>query len=307
MSKEPRWGPDEFPCACLVTAGPDHQGGRRLVYANTHAEKLSGLSRKALVEGTLTELLTPASNIMFDTYLLPMLLHEGEFTEVMLDIRGTDNRLIPVVANATLDDKRQGHICWSLFKATRRNQLDQELVEARRQLEAHNERLYWLSITDELTGLVNRRQLKRRAEQLLSQARRSNSPVSVVVLDIDNFKQVNDTEGHLAGDAILKRLAAVLSEHARESDVVGRYGGEEFSLVLPDTSESNALTFARRLHQLVSAIEVGRRPLTISIGLVSSEHLPSEAGAYERLFDLADGAMYKAKTAGRNQTKVARP
>ncbi|WP_111642866.1 sensor domain-containing diguanylate cyclase [Marinimicrobium alkaliphilum] len=306
MSQQ-NWGPDHFPCACLVTAGPNQEGGRELLYANAYAEKLLGVARETLVGCSLTDLFTPASTIMLDTYLLPLLLHEGECHEVMLDVRGAGDRVIPVIANAALSNTQAGHICWSLFNATRRNQLDQELILARRQLEAHSEKLYQLSVTDELTGLVNRRQLKRRAEQLLAQARRSKSPVSVVVLDIDRFKQVNDTEGHLAGDEILKRLASVLRDHARESDVVGRYGGEEFSFVLPDTSESEALLFARRLHKLVGTIQVGGQPLTISIGVVSSEQLEHGVNTYETLFELADRAMYEAKTTGRNRTLVARP
>ncbi|MFC3852896.1 diguanylate cyclase [Salinispirillum marinum] len=305
MLQDRQWMLDEFPCACLVTDSPDRQGGRELRYANAYAEKLLGISREALIGRKLTDLLSPASNIMFDTYLLPLLLHEGKCEEVMLDLRGADGQAIPVVLNAVLNGGKEGHIYWSLFNATRRNQLDQELIQARRQLEAHSEKLYHLSVTDELTGLVNRRQLKRRAEQLLSQAKRSNSPVSVVVLDIDNFKQVNDTEGHLAGDEILKRLADVLREHARESDVVGRYGGEEFSLVLPDTNESEALAFARRLHDLIGTILVRGKPLTVSIGLVTSASLMQDMHDYETLFELADRAMYEAKAAGRNGTQVS--
>ncbi|SDT91301.1 sensor domain-containing diguanylate cyclase [Halopseudomonas salegens] len=306
MPQQKHWGPDDFPCACLVTASPDKQGGQQLLFANAGAAKLLGIASEALVGRKLTELLTPASNIMLDTYLLPLLLHEGECDEVMLDIKTAEGQTIPVVINASLTAGDQGHICWSLFGATRRNQLDQELVKARRQLESYSEQLYQLSVTDELTGLVNRRQLKRRAEQLLAQAKRSKSPISVVVLDIDKFKQVNDTQGHLAGDEILKRLAAVLRAHARESDVVGRYGGEEFSFVLPDTCEADAVILARRLHALVGEIQVAGQPLTISIGVASSERLEEEVNAYETLFELADRAMYEAKMAGRNQTLVAR-
>lgn len=307
MSQENPWALDDFPCACLVTASPDHQGGRELLYVNAYAEKLLGESREFLVSASLTDLLTPASNIMFDTYMLPLLLHEGRCEEVMLDIRSVGKKIVPVLANATYADQGNGYIYWCLFNATSRNKLDQELIQARRQLEAYSEKLYHLSVTDELTGLVNRRQLKRRAKQLLSQARRSKSPISVGVLDIDNFKQVNDSKGHLAGDEILKRLASVLHEYARESDVIGRYGGEEFSFVLPDTGQSEGLTFARRLHDLVGKIQADGQPLTISIGVVSSEQLDQDAHCYETLFELADRAMYEAKAAGRNQTKVARP
>jgi len=305
MIQEKQWLPDQFPCACLVTASPDRQGGRELCYANVYAERLFGLPGELLVGRNLSELLTPASNIMLDTYLLPLLLHDGKFEEIMLELRGREGKVIPVIVNAALNGGKEGYVCWSLFSASRRNQLDQELIRARRELEARSEMLYELSVTDELTGLVNRRQLKRRAEQLLTQARRSNSPVSVVVLDIDNFKLVNDTEGHLAGDEILKRLAEILRDHARESDVVGRYGGEEFSMVLPDTTESEALTFAHRLHDLVGSILVGGEPLTVSMGLVSSEQLTMDLSSYDTLFELADQAMYKAKAAGRNRTLVA--
>lgn len=307
MSDKKAWLLNDFPCACLVTANMDNHGGRQLLYVNAYAEKLLGISGDNLIGSKFTDLLTPASHIMFDTYLLPQLLHEGECKEVMLDLRATNGVTIPVVANASLTDRQAGYIYWSLFDARRRNQLDQELIRARRQLEAHSEKLYQLSVTDELTGLFNRRQLKRRAEQLLAQAQRSKSPIAVGVLDIDNFKQVNDTGGHLAGDDILKRLAVILRDHARESDVVGRYGGEEFSFVLPDTNKVEALIFARRLHELVGTILVAGQPLTISIGVVSSEQLQHNTSSYELLFELADRAMYDAKAAGRNRTLLAQP
>lgn len=306
MTQHDNWGPDDFPCACLVTDSPDFRGGRKLLYANTHAEKLLGTPRETLIEGKLTDILTPASVIMLDTYLLPLLMHEGKCEEVMLDCRGPEGQAIPVAINAEMSSSGTGYICWSLFNASRFNQLNQKLVKARRQLESQNEQLYQLTVTDELTGLFNRRQLKKRAEQLLAQSKRSKSPVSVVVLDIDNFKQINDTHGHLAGDKILKQLASVLHYHARESDVVGRFGGEEFCFVLPDTRESEAAMFALRLHALVSQIKVAGQPLTISIGLVSSEHLENEVNTYEVLFNIADRAMYAAKMAGRNQTVTAR-
>ena len=123
---------------------------------------------------------------------------------------------------------------------------------------------------------------------------------------MDNIQDVNDAEGQLAGDEILKRLAAVLSKHAREPDVAGRYGGEEFSFVLPDTNDSQALALTRRLQELVGEIKFRGQPLTISIGVVSSRQLKQDVDSYETLFELADRAMYKAKAAGRNQTQVAR-
>lgn len=300
------WNPNDFPCACLVTDRPDSRGGRKLLYANTYAEQLLNKTQENLIKGKLTDLFTPASVIMLDTYLLPLLMHEGKCEEVMLDCRDANGKIIPVAINATLSKGEKGHIYWTLFNASRFNQLNQALVEARRQLESHNEQLYQLTVTDELTGLFNRRQLQRRAEQLLAQAKRSKNPVSVVVIDIDNFKKINDSQGHLAGDEILKQLAGILRDHARESDVVGRYGGEEFCFVLPDTSETEAAAFARRLHDLIGQIKVDEHPLTISIGLVSSEHLKEEVNAYEALFDIADRAMYAAKFAGRNQTKTGR-
>ena len=123
-----------------------------------------------------------------------------------------------------------------------------------------------------------------------------------MMVDIDHFKQVNDTYGHLNGDAVLAELAQILVTGARESDVCARYGGEEFALILHETTESGARVLAERIRAKVAAATFpGGLKLTISIGVAATD----EAALFTQLIDRADQALYAAKQGGRNQVRVA--
>jgi two-component system cell cycle response regulator len=128
------------------------------------------------------------------------------------------------------------------------------------------------------------------------------------VLDVDHFKDVNDTAGHLAGDSVLRQLGARLEEEVRKVDIIGRYGGEEFVAILPETSLEGGQIFAERLRERVASrafdVGPGRRPvhLTVSIGIAS---FPSpQVETIEDLFARADAALYRAKSGGRNQVQA---
>ncbi|HEV8448707.1 MAG TPA: diguanylate cyclase, partial [Gemmatimonadaceae bacterium] len=131
--------------------------------------------------------------------------------------------------------------------------LQDALEERERQLLEANQRLRHMSQTDALTGLDNRRQLEDRLEEMFEHARRLNEPFACVMCDLDRFKSVNDTHGHQVGDVVLKQLARILKQEAREIDRVGRYGGEEFMLLLPGTVLDAAVTFAERARKAVEA------------------------------------------------------
>ncbi|MGQ0510114.1 MAG: diguanylate cyclase [Betaproteobacteria bacterium] len=154
------------------------------------------------------------------------------------------------------------------------------------------------SLTDRLTGLWNRRFLERTATAELSRSRRHRQPLAAVLLDIDHFKNVNDTHGHLAGDAVLRELASLARATLRTSDALVRWGGEEFLVLMPHTTHAAAAVAAENLRRIVEAHAfpaVGR--LTISLGV--AEALPGED--MDRFFARADAALYRAKDAGRNR------
>jgi len=163
------------------------------------------------------------------------------------------------------------------------------------------------AITDQLTGLYNHAYFYHFLENELKRAKRHGRSVSLLMMDIDDFKTINDTLGHLAGDEILKSLGSLISGNVREIDVPFRYGGEEFALVLPYTDSNCALTAAERLrkvitgHSFISAPANGSKGLTVSIGI---SVYPRDAEELEDLVKKADAALYKAKAEGKDRICV---
>jgi diguanylate cyclase (GGDEF)-like protein len=185
-------------------------------------------------------------------------------------------------------------------------------VEARtRELSGAMHRMEELALTDGLTGLPNRRALLNRAMSDLGTARRKHLPYAVAMADIDHFKTINDTHGHAAGDQALQRLARQLKDELRDQDEVGRWGGEEFLILLPETDEAEALRVAERLRAAVEAkpfIVEGEVTLkvTISVGVAALDAPAQSALVLDALIRMADDALYRAKDAGRNRVEVAR-
>lgn len=153
--------------------------------------------------------------------------------------------------------------------------------------------------TDTLTGLNNRRALFEQGAQLFSYCERSNVPVSVVMLDVDHFKSINDTFGHATGDAALRHLARLLQASLRKSDLCGRIGGEEFVVLLPDTALESACILAEKLRQTIIAHPFQHQGITHSFTV--SLGVSSGAGSLEHLVHQADLALYRAKNEGRNR------
>jgi len=181
--------------------------------------------------------------------------------------------------------------------------LQEELEERERQLLEANERLRHMSQTDGLTGLDNRRHLEERIEEMFEHAKRLNEPFAIVMCDLDRFKSVNDTYGHQAGDAVLKQLAKILKHEVREIDRAGRYGGEEFMLLLPGTVLDSAVTFAERVRKQIEShtftFDGTSIQRTASFGVSAWPH--PRIAKCDGLVRAADDALYVAKETGRNR------
>jgi diguanylate cyclase (GGDEF)-like protein len=178
------------------------------------------------------------------------------------------------------------------------------LDAAYKELETTNTRLKETSFKDEVTGLYNRRFFSVRLEEEMQRHRRFNHPVSVVLMDLDGFKAVNDELGHAMGDDTLREIAQTLMKHSRGINVVARYGGDEFVVLLVETSRAGARLYADRIRQVVSTYPFshGKR-ITASFGIAS---LPDDdATTSEELVRAADEALYTAKRAGKNQVATS--
>ncbi len=180
----------------------------------------------------------------------------------------------------------------------------QSALKAReRELSELNDQLKQISLTDGLTQVENRRSLNERLHEMWQHSVRLHEPISLVMCDIDKFKSVNDNHGHQAGDSVLKEFAQLLKAEAREIDRVGRYGGEEFLLILPGTVLDAAVTFAERLREKVAghtfSFEGGTLCRTMSCGVASSPH--PRVKDEDSLLRAADDALYVAKETGRNR------
>ncbi|MDY7066271.1 hypothetical protein PsexTeo8_27290 [Pseudomonas extremaustralis] len=197
-------------------------------------------------------------------------------------------------------------LMFSTFVVSATHKLSDALEKAFR-LTRQMERAHKLSTvaaqTDELTGLMNRRAFYENAQLLYTQCRQNQQPLCALMLDMDHFKQINDTYGHQAGDQVLRQIGGVISSSFRQTDVYGRLGGEEFAVLLPNTSLDTARNIAEQLVKTIShMVAEPVKGVTASLGVASSQTLDHDLHS---LMNTADKALYRAKALGRNQVAVA--
>ncbi|ADJ62531.1 GGDEF domain-containing protein [Herbaspirillum seropedicae] len=173
---------------------------------------------------------------------------------------------------------------------------------AEQRVERLNEKLALLAVTDKLTGLANRMKLDEVLDNEINRADRYGKNLSLILLDIDHFKEVNDNFGHSTGDAVLVRIAEILRANVRSSDLAGRWGGEEFLLILPECDMEDAARMAEKLRLLIenyNFVPVGRRTCSFGVAAYQAGHDRTT------LLTLADLALYRAKNTGRNRVEIA--
>jgi diguanylate cyclase (GGDEF)-like protein/PAS domain S-box-containing protein len=227
------------------------------------------------------------------------------------DGRFLERDYVPIISHGTY----LGHL-WSYRDITHRKRMQEQTEQQARLLLQANELLKEQASTDSLTGLANRRALRERLLQEWNRAARANSALCLVMMDLDHFKNYNDDFGHPAGDVVLQKVAALLLEQARDSDLVARYGGEEIAILLPQTDLAGATALAERFRVAVENADWPHRTVTASFGVacafpVGVENLDarsadtqSEIGITE-LIVRADAALYQAKQQGRNRVREA--
>ncbi|MFC1672866.1 diguanylate cyclase [Pseudomonadota bacterium] len=184
-------------------------------------------------------------------------------------------------------------------------QLTQQLEESRRKVVVERDEAVQQSVTDPLTGLNNRGFMEIEAERLMQLSTRHGHDLALIILDIDHFKKVNDTLGHQAGDEVLKAMSAVITRETRTSDLLIRYGGEEFIVILPETHQDEAKDVAEKLRTAVGATDIpamGGKNITISLGVAMRGKGDDDIDA---VIARADAALYRAKNEGRNRVCLA--
>ncbi|GIV07255.1 MAG: hypothetical protein KatS3mg017_0457 [Fimbriimonadales bacterium] len=174
-------------------------------------------------------------------------------------------------------------------------------VEYENQLKQLNQKLQSLAVTDGLTGLHNHRAFQDYLEEQFQAALRNQQPLSLILMDVDFFKQYNDTYGHQAGDEVLRQVAEILKASVREGDFVARYGGEEFAIVLPRAELEDALQVAERLRSAVESAPWTLRPITGSFGVANVRR---DMESRQEIIEAADQALYTAKRNGRNRVEA---
>lgn len=284
----------------------------RVYFWNRWMEEHSGYSRAVMLDQTLSDMfpdmqtkalqrkirqvLTLGNFAFIDArlqgYLFPF--NNAQQLGRRFDLMKQSCILAPL---AGADGQRQ-RVCITVTDETNIVSAEAALQEAHAQLEFRSRR-------DSLTQLFNRGYTCEMLEQEIHRVHRCPSPLSVVVVDVDWFKSVNDRWGHLAGDAVLRGVAAALAAGVRQTDLAGRYGGEEFVMVLPDTAADGALILAERLRRDIEAMEIDWKGqdirVTASFGI--AQLAPGQS--MEALLNSADVALYKAKAEGRNRVVVA--
>ncbi|WP_405157683.1 diguanylate cyclase [Paenibacillus sp. FSL H8-0283] len=289
-----------------------------------------GYERDELIGQHIESTMSVSNKVFFHTYFYPYIQLYGHVDEMYFTFRTRDQQAVPVLLNGVRQTrngesvvdcvvvvmrKRIEHEKDILHTKTKLQELYQATQEANKELERlHeeykikeqalikvNDQLETLASTDLLTGLKNRRFFQEKMLESLMMFQEKQRYFSLLVVDIDHFKSINDTYGHPIGDLVLGNLAGLLQSVSRSTDVVARYGGEEFVVILPDCEEEQAIGIAERYRSQVASADWGEYNITVSIGAATVVEEDTEKSLFQR----ADNALYASKTGGRNRVTHA--
>lgn len=288
---------DRLPCGVLII-----DSSCKIHYCNTQFASSMMLSADQIINHSINKLLSNGSKIIFQQIVLPSILNQTQIDEMQLNFLSADKNKLPMVIFARRDSQDNDKLFFCCFSASDRNELLDTLNQSQKQLEETNARLKELSKTDELTGCYNRREMQLKMSITRRQMKRRQSSFAILMLDLDDFKQVNDHYGHAEGDNVLKQFSRLLMDGARVDDVVARYGGEEFLIILPDIDTDSAMITAKRIHEYTKKIQSKTKKITVSIGIciASYDNLLDDL----EIIDIADKALYTSKNSGKNKTTL---
>ena len=294
---------ENVPDALLVVA-TDGQ----IVNINAQAEAIFGYSREELIGGAV-ELLIPdrlaAMHVKqresFSTE--PAIRRMGSRRLEVLGRRKNGREFAADIMISPLHTESAMHVLCAVRDITDHAAMIEQLRRHTTEMATIHEQLKYLASRDGLTELLNRRTFQKQVEWLLRNAARRGESISLLMIDLDYFKCINDQFGHIEGDHVLRAVARALQSRCRQNDITARYGGEEFIVALPDTDERGSLIAAENFRTAIEGISGMCTAITASIGVVTYTPLPTSAAApmlFEKLVNDADRALYTAKKAGRN-------
>lgn len=269
---------------------------RRIIRSNAALEAILGI-RPEVLDG----MGTPLSSLITDETARQSLLrayydlltHPGHLLKVKLPIRSINGqeKWVVVSAQTLLENNEVKGIFWQVEDITREENALRELQR--------------VSSLDPLTGTLNRRAFMQLWRRERGRALRNKTPLSLIIIDLDHFKQINDRYGHHFGDEVLRHTAKIMQHHTRDTDMLARFGGEEFVLLLPDTDLQAALEVAEKLRTILEQYTIKpdtQQSITITFSAGLAQWQPEES--FDGLYKKADTALYRAKQAGRNRVKV---
>ncbi|MDO3410388.1 diguanylate cyclase [Saccharibacillus sp. CPCC 101409] len=285
---------------------------------------------EALIGQHIESAMSPTNKMFFHTYFYPYIQLYGRVDEMYFSFRTPDKQNVPVLLNGVRQE-RGGEIAIDCVALLMRKRLEyekdtlrtkrklEELYQATRELNGQleslhveyekkqralievNQKLETLALTDALTGLSNRRAFQERLHAEFASLRAGGAVCSLLLVDIDHFKKINDTYGHPAGDLVLADLARLLRETAEEGDLPARFGGEEFVLLLPGSGREESIRKAESVRTAIEVRDWGPYRVTVSVGAATADTDSTESS----LLYAADLALYASKSGGRNRTTHA--